>query len=85
MNMTTMPLSILEEILFQKKLNEITEENDERQPEKEKELPPEQKVEGVSAQDICETEGARPDNAEKTVQNRKPASQKSVRRTVRKS
>ena len=72
--MTTMPLSILEEILFQKKLNEITEENDERQPEKEKELPSEQKVEGASAQDSRKTRRTGPHNKQKTVEGGKSSS-----------
>ena len=76
--------SMKKKIEADKKLEEVTIENIERESEKEKELSSKQKVEGLSPSEECGTEGNRPDNKKEVVQGGESASQKPKRRGVRK-
>lgn len=78
---TTLPLSILERMLSDAKLEEITletmEEESDRKAEDEAELETEQKMEGATPSKKCGTKRSGPDNQKKVIKNRKPSSQKS--------
>lgn len=79
----SLPLSYLESILSQIKLDEITQENMEmeeesdRKAEDEAKLETKQEVEGTASSKKRRTKRARPDNPKETVKDRKPSSQKS--------
>lgn len=78
---TTLPLSILERMLSDAKLDEITQENMEKESDRkaEDEAKPEtkQEVEGAASSKKRRTKRTRPDNPKETVKDRKPSSQKS--------
>ena len=79
---TTLPLSILERMLSDAKLAEITkdsilEEESDRKAEDEAELETKQEVERAATPKKRGTKRARPDNPKETVKDRKPSSQKS--------
>lgn len=85
--MTTLPLSILEGMLNDRKLDEITYESmaqemmeemeNDRKAEVEAEPETKQEVERTTPPEKCGTKRARPDNQKKAIKNRKPSSQKS--------
>ena len=78
---TTLPLSILERMLSDIKLDEITQESMEkesdRKAEDEAKLETKQEVEGTATSKKRRTKRAGPDNPKEAVKDRKPSSQKS--------
>lgn len=80
---TTLPLSILERMLNDRKLDEITYEaiaeemENDRKAEDEAKPETKQEVEGTATSKKRRTKRSGPDNPKETVKDRKPSSQKS--------